>query len=135
MKTIKQEYKICSKIDRVWEALTNPKEIEAWGAGSAKMDDKVGTKFKLWGGDIHGTNTKVVKNKVLEQDWYGGDWPQPSKVTFTLSEESGPLRSRSEARKIKVVLVHENVPDEEAGNIDEGWKDYYLGPLKDYLEK
>ena len=126
MKTIKQEYKICSKIDRVWEALTNPKEIEAWGAVSAKMDDKVGTKFKLWGGDIHGTNTKVVKNKVLEQDWYGGDWPQPSKVTFTLSEED---------KKIKVVLIHENVPDEEAKNIDEGWKDYYLGPLKDYLEK
>src|SRR3990167_1193611 len=126
MKTIKQEYKICSKIDRVWEALTKPKEIEAWGAGSAKMDDKVGTKFKLWGGDIHGTNTKVVKNKVLEQDWYGGDWPQPSKVTFTLSEVSG---------KVKVNLVHENVPDEEAENIGEGWKDYYLGPLKDYLEK
>ena len=126
MKTIKQAYLIDAPIEKVWNALVVPKEIENWGAGSAKMDDKVGTKFELWGGDIHGKNTRVVKNKILEQDWYGGDWPQPSKVTFLLSEENG---------KTKLDLIHENVPDEEAKNIDEGWKDYYLGPLKDYLEK
>ena len=126
MKTIKQAYLIDAPIEKVWNALVVPKEIENWGAGSAKMDDKVGTKFELWGGDIHGTNTRVVKNKILEQDWYGGDWPQPSKATFLLSEENG---------KTKLDLVHENVPDKEAESIDEGWKEYYLGPIRDYLEK
>lgn len=126
MKTINQTYLINSKIDRVWEALVNPKEIKNWGGGSAKMDDKVGTNFELWGGDIHGVNTKVIENKVLEQDWYGGEWPQASKVSFELSEDNG---------KTKLDLVHENVPDEEEENIDEGWKEYYLGPLKKYLEK
>lgn len=125
MKTIEQTYLINSTIDRVWEALVSPKEIENWGGGSAKMDDKVGAKFELWGGDIHGTNTKVIENKVLEQDWFGDNWPQKSKVIFTLSEENG---------KTKVDLIHENVPDEEAKDIDEGWKKYYLGPLKNYLE-
>lgn len=126
MKTIRQTYLIDSSINRVWEALVNPKEIKNWGGGSAKMDGNVGTKFEIWGGDIYGTNTKVIKNKVLEQDWYGGNWPQASKVTFMLSEENG---------KTKLDIVHRNVPDSEATSIDEGWKQYYLGPLKDYLEK
>lgn len=125
MKSIKQKYLINAPVEKVWKALVTPKEIEGWGAGPAKMDDKTGTKFSLWGGDIHGENTKVVENKILEQDWFGGEWNESSKVKFVLSEENG---------KTKLELFQENVPDEEADNIDDGWKEYYLGPLKDYLE-
>ncbi|MBI2031865.1 MAG: SRPBCC domain-containing protein [Candidatus Levybacteria bacterium] len=126
MKTIRQEYLINASVERVWRALVDPKEIDKWGAGPAKMDDKVGTKFSLWGGEVHGTNTKVEKNKLLQQDWFGGDWKEPSIVRFVLSEKEG---------KTKVELVHENVPDDEHDDIDDGWKRYYLGPLKKYLEK
>lgn len=126
MKTIKQKYLIKAPIDQVWKALVDPKQINAWGAGPSKMNDKIGTKFSLWGGDIHGTNTKVVPNKILEQDWFGGDWEEPSRVTFTLTEVE---------EKTKVELLHENVPDNEAKDIDNGWKDYYLDPIKELLEK
>lgn len=126
MKTIKQEYLINSPVEKVWKALVDPKEIEGWGAGPAKMQGIVGTKFSLWGGDVNGTNTKVVENKILEQDWFGKEWKEPSKVRFTLSDEHG---------KTKVELFQENVPDEEASDIDDGWRRYYLGPLKEYLEK
>ena len=126
MKTIKQEYIIDAPIEKVWRAFVDPKEIEKWGGGPAKMDGRDGTKFKLWGGDIHGTNTKVVENKILEQDWFGGDWSEPSKVQFVLSEEKG---------KTKVELFQENVPAAEVNDIDDGWRRYYLGPMKNYLEK
>jgi hypothetical protein len=33
-----------------------------------------------------------------------------------------------------VHLLHENVPDEEAEAIDDGWERYYFGPLKKLLE-
>ena len=89
------------------------------------MDDKVGTDFKFWDGDIHGTNKEMIENKKIVQDWYGGDWDKPSLVNFYLSEENGST---------KVELIHENLPDDEADSFDQGWKDYYLGPLKDYLE-
>lgn len=125
MKTIKQSYKINAPGDEVWQALVDPKIIEKWGAGPAQMDDKVGTRFKLWGGDIHGRNTEVVKNKKLVQDWYGGNWQKPSKLTFELTNLDG---------KTQVELVHEDVPDKEAENIEDGWERYYMGPLKDYLE-
>lgn len=126
MKTIKQEYLVDASVEKVWKALVDSKQIEGWGAGPAKMNSKVGTKFSLWGGDIHGENTKVVENKLLEQDWFGGDWEEPSKVRFTLSKENG---------KTFVALLHENIPDKEADSIDDGWHRYYLGPLKEYLEK
>ena len=89
------------------------------------MDDKVGTEFVLWGGDIHGTNTRVVKEKMLVQDWYGGDWPEPSRVKFTIA---------SEERGTKVILVHDGIPDDEVDSIRNGWRDYYLGPMKEFLE-
>ncbi len=126
MKTIRQTYLIKASIDKVWQALTEPKIITKWGAGKTTMDDKVGTKFTLWGGDIHGKNTKVVKNKELVQDWSSGDWEKPSKVTFTLTPQDDG---------VKVDLLHEEVPDKEANEITDGWKQYYLGPLKDLLEK
>jgi uncharacterized protein YndB with AHSA1/START domain len=126
MKTIKQKYIIKAPVERVWQALVDPKIISKWGGGPAKMDDKVGTEFKLWGGDIHGKNLKVVKNKELVQDWYSEDWEKPSKATFKLS-----------ATKIGTVLelIHENVPPGDVADIADGWKEYYLGPLKDFLEK
>ena len=126
MKTIQQTYRIKAGIDKVWQALTDPKVITAWGGGSATMDEKEGAKFTLWGGDIHGTNTKIVKNKTLAQDWFSGDWEKPSKVTFTLT---------SKGEETSVDLLHEDVPDKEADDIADGWKKYYLGPLKDLLEK
>jgi len=126
MKTIKQVYKINAPISNVWKALVDPKIIDKWGGGPAQIDEKVGTKFSLWGGDIHGKNIEIVPNKKLVQEWFGGDWKNPSRAIFTLTEiENGTELS----------LLHEDVPDEEVKEIDEGWKIYYLGPLKKLLEK
>lgn len=126
MKKIKKKYLMNAPIGKVWESLVNPKIIEKWGGGPAEMSEKENVEFKLWGGDIHGRNTEVIPNKKLVQDWYGGDWDNPSKATFTLTEkEDGTV----------LELVNENVPDDEAEEISSGWDDYYLGPMREYLEK
>lgn len=125
MKTIKQTYSINASIKDVWQALVDPKIIVKWGGGPAQMDDRVGTKFTLWGGDIYGKNIKVVENEELVQEWFGGSWDKPSIVTFTLKKKGN---------ETEVNLQQEDVPDTEIDDIAEGWKDYYLGPLKDYLE-
>ncbi len=126
MRIIRQTYIINSSLEEVWKALTDPKYIDAWGGGPAKMDEKKGTKFELWGGDIHGKNIEVVPLKKLVQEWFGGSWDHPSIVTFTLTKEKDA---------IKIDLLHKDVPDNEAKDIDEGWKEYYLEPLREYLEK
>ena len=126
MKSVVQDYLINASIEKVWEALISVHEIESWGGGPAKMDDKEGTKFSLWGGEIYGTNIEVEKFKKLVQEWFSGKWKEPSIVTFKL-ERNG------HATKLK--LLHENVPDDELEDIDDGWRQYYLGPLKNYLEQ
>ena len=125
MKTIKQTYIINSPLEEVWKGLTDSKYIDAWGGGPAKMNEKVGTKFEFWGGDIHGKNIEVVPLKKLKQEWFGGNWDNPSIVTFTLTQEKDA---------IKIDLLHTDVPDSETKDIDQGWKEYYLDPLKKYLE-
>lgn len=125
MKTIKQSYIIKAPIDKVWDAFVVPKVIDDWGGGPAEMDDQVGTEFKFWGGDIWGKNIEVDGKAKLVQEWYSGDWPEPSKVTFTFMGDK---------EKTTVELLHENVPDDEAKEIEDGWKRYYLGPMKEMLE-
>jgi len=126
-KIIKQKYEIAAPMEKIWKALTDVTVITAWGGGPAVMDANTGTEFSLWGGDIHGKNIEIVPGKKLVQEWYGGDWPKPSLATFILSEPKPGITL--------VELIHEDVPEAEVENFDQGWKDYYLGALKDYLEK
>lgn len=128
MKTIKQTYHIHASVKDVWNALVDPKKIASWGGGEVHMDDKVGTDFKLWDGAIWGTNTVVVPYKKLVQDWYSKEenkWESPSRVTFTLVKEKDGVR---------LDLVHNDVPDMNAYDIEDGWKEFYLGPLKEFVE-
>lgn len=126
MKSFKQKYVIKAPLQKIWQALFDPKIIEAWGAGPAKMSEREGANFSLWGGDIYGKNVKVVKEKELVQDWYGGPWLEPSKVTFIFSNDG---------ESTTVELFHENLPDSEASDFEQGWKDYYLGAIKKLLEQ
>ncbi len=127
MNKIEQTYEINAPVEKVWEALVAPKLIEKWGAGPVKFDATEGGKFSMWGGDIHGTNTKIVSNNLLEQDWYSSTHPDHCyKVTFTLIPNDGSTT---------VKLVHADVPEDEIKDYELGWKDYYLGPMKELLEQ
>ena len=125
-KILKQEYNIKAPLSKVWDALIDPKIIDKWGGGPAKMSDKVGFEFSLWGGDIHGKNTKVIPEKLLAQDWMGGDWEDYSKLEFKLSFSSGVTT---------VELTQTGIPDSEFDDIADGWQRYYLGKIKEFLEK
>lgn len=125
MKSLKQTYLINAPIELVWQALTDSKVIDDWGGGPAKMSGEEGFEFEFWGGDIWGKNIKVVKGKQIVQEWYSGKWDKPSIVAFNLSEKNG---------KTEVKLIHEDVPENEFNEIEDGWKRYYLGPLIKLLE-
>jgi len=128
MKHIHQTYTIKAPVSKVWQALTDAARIEQWGAGPAQMNPTEGGEFSLWDGDIHGTNTKVVPDTLLEQDWYGHDNPERCyKVTYTLKAVDGNTTA--------VALVQADVPDDEAQDFEDGWRDYYFDPIKELLEK
>jgi activator of HSP90 ATPase len=123
--TIKKVYKIRSSIGEVWKALVDQSVIDKWGGGPSKMDEIVDTDFELWNGDIYGRNIQVKHESQLVQEWFGGDWPKPSIVTFDLKEEY-PY--------VILKLEQINVPHHDVDDIDEGWDDFFLGPMKKMLE-
>ncbi len=125
MKSFKQQYKINASARKVWNALTNPKRINEWGGGPAKMTDELGFRFSLWKGKVFGKNIKVEKNKLLVQEWFAGRWDQASIVTFELNEKDGVTTLN---------LLHEDVPNSEENDLKKGWKSDYLNPLKKLVE-
>ena len=105
---IHKSYIIAAPREAVWVALTQPEAIESWG------------------GDVHGTVVEVDPGFSMLQEWYSGDWDAPSLATFTLSDEPGG--------GTRLELDNTDVPDHEAADVDAGWDDYYLSPIKKLLE-
>ncbi len=67
MKQIEQTYTIAAPLAKVWQAFTDAATAEKWGAGPAKVEAIEGGAFSYWDGDIHGTNTKIMPEKLLMQ--------------------------------------------------------------------
>jgi uncharacterized protein YndB with AHSA1/START domain len=121
MGRIEQVFTIHAPVQRVWQLFTDPRLIRKWSDAPAAMSEDEGARFELWDGDIFGTNTQVITHKLLEQDWYGDkSWVAPSKVSFSFGGNGGTTLVR---------LVHEEVPDADLAAIEQGWQDYYMGPL------
>jgi activator of HSP90 ATPase len=73
LKSYKQYIEISTTPDEVFLALVNPFTIELWSGYQAKMNDKEGSEFSLWEGDIVGKNIEVKTDKLLVQEWYFGE--------------------------------------------------------------
>ena len=122
-----KSYFIGAPPEAVWRALTDPAVIDAWGGGPAEIRAEAGAAFTLWGGDIFGTVTAAEPPHRLVQEWWGDDeWDEASVATFDLAAEGSGTR---------LTLKHTNGPDDEAVELDAGWDDYYLSPLKELLER
>lgn len=128
MKQFEQTYTINAPVSKVWQALTDASVAEQWGAVPAKVDAREGGEFSYWDGDIHGTYTKLVPEKIIEQDWFEHEYPERlHKVAFTLENKSDTTTA--------VHLVQTDIGDDEFASMIEGWSDYYFDPIKELLEK
>lgn len=126
MSVLEQEYEVAAPIEQVWQALTDPEQMSIWTGEVAQSTPAVGGNFSLWGGDIHGTYTRLNPYELIEQDWYGHDNPSwKYRVQFSLSTaEHGT----------KVHMTYSgDIVDEKKDITD--WRDYYFDPIKKLLEK
>ena len=126
MKEFNYRIKIRAEVADVYAALTNAFTIELWSGYKAEMQEKPGTEFSLWDGDISGKNIEFEKDSKVVQEWYFGEQAEPSIVTIKLFTQG--------ANKTQIDLNHTNIPDEAYDDIVEGWKEYYLGAIKEFLE-
>ena len=97
----------------------------------AKIDPKIGGKFDLWNGEMTGkTVTLDNKNLRIVQEWRdnGSDWPKDYYSIITLTFLP------SESKKTKLIFTQTGIPEEHAKDIENGWKDFYWKPMKEYFQ-
>lgn len=126
MKIISLQFSIQATPEEVYLALVNPFTIELWSGSPAVMDEKPGTEFSLWEGDVSGVNLLFEENKKIVQEWFFGDAEEKSIVTILL---------RPSKTGTHIELEHTNVPDEDFEALKLGWKDSYFGALKEFFEE
>ncbi len=125
LKDFKTRVKIKAEPADVYTALTNPFTIELWSGFAAEMSQEPGGEFSMWDGDISGRILELVPGEKVVQEWYFGEQEQASVVTIKIFAD----RSNSQ-----VDLLHTNIPLDVYDEICEGWKEYYLGAIIDFLE-
>lgn len=125
MKTYHKYYKLKATPEEVYNALVKPFAISLWTGGKTQMEEKPGTEFSLFDGDITGMNLEFIPNEKIKQEWYFGEQEEKSIVTINLKED-----------KIytQVELTHTNIPDEIFEEMKSGWDNYYFGGLKEFFE-
>ena len=116
----------------VWAALTDPAAIRAWMGedSSVEFDLRPGGRYRLFGGETSGIVQSVEPEQRLVYTWRQAEWPADwadSLVEWTLTAvEAGT----------HLHLVHDRFPtQQERDGHDEGWDEYFLGPLQEILEQ
>ncbi len=125
LKDFKTRIKIKAEPSDVYAALTNPFTIELWSGYPAVMSEEAGSEFSMWEGDIEGTIVETVPNVKVVQEWHFGEQVEPSIATIKIF----PDKSYTQ-----VELVHTNIPEADYDDICDGWKEFYLGAIKEFLE-
>jgi activator of HSP90 ATPase len=125
MKNIRKTVHIKASREEIFSAITNPLTIELWSGYPAVMEVVPNTPFSMFDGDITGTLLAIESPSRLEQQWDFEDQALPSIAVIELSEDGN---------KTMIELNHSNIPDEAFDNINTGWKEYFFGALKSYLE-
>ncbi|MFN8246275.1 MAG: SRPBCC domain-containing protein [Ferruginibacter sp.] len=123
MKDYKKYYDIPAEPEEVYQALTRAATIRLWSGAPAVMEAVEGTEFSLWDDSITGRNLSFEPGRIIVQEWYFGEQPEPSIVTIIL--HPGKKGTSAELR-------HTNIPDKAFDNIVEGWNEYYFGALIDF---
>ena len=126
---IEYEITVLAPIEDAFASLTQSEKVNEWGGGPARIQLKLHGDYILWDGEMYGSVHEI-------QD--------PYKLVHTLREsiwEKSCIDSWVEwdlkrlERGTKMILKHINLPTQKIlERHREGWGDYFLGPLKYYLD-
>lgn len=112
---------------RVYEAWLSSEEHSAFTGDEASVDAVVGGKHAAWGDYIQGTIVGLEPYRRIVQTWRTTDFPDDapdSRLEVLLEGVEGGT---------KVTLSHTGIPDGQAKDYEQGWRDFYFEPMKEYL--
>jgi uncharacterized protein YndB with AHSA1/START domain len=82
---IEREIVLDAPPDEVWEALTDPEQLEEWFANDVEFDLECGGVFRWDDGEVRRAVVEEVdEQRRLAIRWWDPDGAEESEVTFTL---------------------------------------------------
>ena len=126
--SIEMTFHVNATPDEVFELLTDQEKVALWGGGKSILEPKVGGKFEMFDGWVHGKVLDYNPGKSLSYTWRPEDFKQDwadSVVSYHLSASKGGT---------EVKLEHHKLPTQkEAMNHESGWEDHVFGPINEFL--
>jgi activator of HSP90 ATPase len=111
----------------VYRAFLSTKEHAKFTGSEAKCSARVGGRFTAWNKYIAGKNIKLVKDKMIVQEWRTSEWPKgynPSILKISLKKKG---------KGTQLSMVQSRVPASQVDEYDKGWYESYWEPLKKYF--
>jgi activator of HSP90 ATPase len=96
----------------------------------AIISNKIGGRFTAWDGYIKGEIVSLEENKKIIQKWRTAEFNKNDKdsiLEITIEEIN--------KNKSKLILKHSELPEGTEEKYKNGWKEYYIKPLKEFIKK
>ncbi len=116
-----------SSPEAVYRAFLSSKEHTAFTGSEAKCSARVGGTFTAWNKYISGKNIKLVKDKMIVQEWKTSEWPEGYEASIL------KISLKKEGEGTQVSMIQSRVPASQVGQYDKGWYESYWEPLKRYF--
>jgi len=94
---------------------------------AANVEGRIGGAFSAWDGYIFGKTLELEAPRRIVQAWRTTEFPEDapdSRVEILLEEAKG---------KTKLTLIHSDMPEDQVEAYQQGWKDFYFTPMKEYF--
>jgi activator of HSP90 ATPase len=118
---------IPAKPEKLYDAWLDSRLHGEMTGSKAEIDPSVGGKFAAWDGYITGTIIELVPGRKIVQRWRTAEFPPASPdsidtIIFTAVDDG-----------TRLMLNHRGLPEGQGDKYRQGWKDYYLDPVKEYF--
>ena len=123
---LREEEDFAAPPHRVYEALLDEKQFAGFTGAPAKIDRREGGALSLFGGVIVARNVELVPDKRIVQAWRDTAWAAGiySMLKFELSASGSGTH---------MVLDQTGFPAGQFSDLDSGWHEHYLAPMKKVL--
>jgi activator of HSP90 ATPase len=130
MKTLMVTSVFNAQCDLIYKFFIDSKLHSEVTGSPAKIDGKIGGKFHAWDKYIEGEIVDLKKNKRIIQKWRTTDFSNEDKdSTVEIEIEELP------GNKSRLILRHSDLPEGTEDDYKDGWKEFYISPLKEYIKK
>ncbi len=114
---------------KIFNAWLSSEGHAAMTGSPAKVEPGVGGTFSAWDGYIFGKTLETKPYTRIVQAWRTTEFPEgsaDSRVEILLEAVEGGT---------KIKLNHSEIPEGQADDYKQGWKDFYFTPMKKYFIK